>query len=82
MRILNPVRWFARQGFLIILTAAIILEATAVIQFYFAQKGLREEATHRAESELEATGLEIDEHVVHIEKEDFFHIIWIFMNSS
>ena len=61
MRILNPVRWFARQGFLIILTAAIILEATAVIQFYFAQKGLREEATHRAESELEATGLEIDD---------------------
>ena len=61
MRILNPVRWFARQGFLIILTAAIILEATAVIQFYYAQKGLREEATHRAESELEATGLEIDD---------------------
>ena len=61
MRILNPVRWFARQGFLIILTAAIILEATAVIQFYYAQKGLREEATRRAESELEATGLEIDD---------------------
>ena len=59
MPILNPVRWFVRQGFLIILTAALILEATTVIQFYFAQKGLHEEATRRAESELEATELEI-----------------------
>ena len=52
-------RWSARQGFLIILTAVLVLEATALIQFYFSWKGLREEATRRAGSELEATGLEI-----------------------
>ena len=55
----QTIRRLARQGLLIIITAALVLEATALIQFYFTQKGLREEATRRAESELESTGLEI-----------------------
>ena len=52
-------RLYARQGLLIIIAAALALEATSVIQFYFSKKGIREEATRRAESELEMTSLRI-----------------------
>lgn len=50
---------FARQGLAIIITAAILLEATAFLQFYFSRKGIEQEATRRAESELENTEAEI-----------------------
>ena len=47
------------QALLLVFVAAIALEATALVQFYFSQKGLREEAELRAESQLEATRYEI-----------------------
>ena len=39
----------------LVIVAAVTLEATALVQFYFSQKGLREEATMRAEGQLETT---------------------------
>lgn len=45
----------ARMGLLLVIVAAITLEATALVQFYFSQKGIREEASMRAESQMEAT---------------------------
>ena len=47
------------KALLLVFVAAIALEATALVQFYFSQKGLREEAELRAEGELEATRYEI-----------------------
>ena len=47
------------KALLLVIVAAIALEATALVQFFYSQKGLREEAELRAESELEATCYEI-----------------------
>ena len=49
----------ARAGLLLVIVAAITLEATGIVQYYFSQKGIKEEATRRAESQLEATKLKI-----------------------
>lgn len=46
-------------GLMLVIVAAVTLEATALIQYYFSQKGIKEEATHRAESQLEVTKLKI-----------------------
>ena len=43
------------KALLLVFVAALTLEATALVQFYFSQKGIREEADMRAESQLEAT---------------------------
>ncbi|MBR4808773.1 MAG: SpoIIE family protein phosphatase [Bacteroidales bacterium] len=47
------------RALLLVIVAAVALEATALVQFYFSQNGLREEARLRAESQLEATNYEI-----------------------
>lgn len=39
----------------LVIVAALTLEATALVQYYYSQKGMREEANLRAESQLEAT---------------------------
>ena len=52
-------RHSAWAGLLLVFVAALTLEATSLIQYYFAQKGIREEASLRAESELENTKLQI-----------------------
>ena len=49
-------RW---TGLMLVLVAAVTLEATSLIQFFFSQNAIRQEATLRAESELESTRLEI-----------------------
>ena len=49
----------ARSSLAIIITAAVFIEATSVIQYLFAQKGIREEVEHRAQSELRTKSLEI-----------------------
>jgi sigma-B regulation protein RsbU (phosphoserine phosphatase) len=49
----------ARSSLAIIITAAVFIEATSVIQYLFAQKGIRDEVEHRAQSELRAKSLEI-----------------------
>lgn len=43
----------------IIITAAVLVEITSGIQYYFAKEGIRQEVEHRAESELRAKSLEI-----------------------
>ena len=48
-------RLLARRGLLLVIIAALTLEATALVQFYFSQKTIREEANLRAESQLEST---------------------------
>ena len=53
------IRKSARTGLLLVVVAALTLEATALIQFYFSQKGIREEASMRAEGELETTQYKI-----------------------
>ena len=44
-----------RQGLLVVLVAAITLAGTSLIQYFFSVKGLQEEASRRAETQLEAT---------------------------
>ena len=43
----------------VIITAAVLVEITSGIQYYFAKEGIRQEVEHRAESELRAKSLEI-----------------------
>ncbi|MBO4340334.1 MAG: SpoIIE family protein phosphatase [Bacteroidales bacterium] len=43
------------KALLLVFVAALTLEATALVQFYFSQKGMRKEADLRAESQLDAT---------------------------
>ncbi|MBQ7683371.1 MAG: SpoIIE family protein phosphatase, partial [Bacteroidaceae bacterium] len=49
--------WFrtlqARSGLAILVTAAVLIEVTGAVQYWFAAKGIREEAQHRAEAELQ-----------------------------
>ena len=47
------------QGLMLVIVAAITLEATGLIQYYFTQKGIHKEATQRAESRLEVAKLKI-----------------------
>lgn len=53
------VKQSALAGLLVVIIAALTLEATSVLQYYFSRKGIREEATLRAESQLENTKLRI-----------------------
>lgn len=49
----------ARAGLMLIIIAALTLEGTSIIQYIFSQKGIREEASMRAESQLETTKVRI-----------------------
>ena len=53
------VRQSLRLGLLLVIVAALTLEATSIIQYFFSQKSIRKEATSRAESQLEVTRLKI-----------------------
>lgn len=48
-------RLFARRGLVLVLVAALLLEAIGLIQYYYSKKGLTEEAEARAKSELTAS---------------------------
>lgn len=48
-----------KSSLAIIITAAVLVEITSGIQYYFAKEGIRQEVEHRAESELRAKSLEI-----------------------
>ena len=43
------------KALLLVVVAALTLEATALVQFYYSQKSIREEADMRAEGQLDAT---------------------------
>ena len=49
----------ALQGFAMVVISIITLAATSIIQFYYNQRQLYEEATRRAEDQMEATNLRI-----------------------
>ena len=49
----------ARTGMMLIFIAALTLEGTSIIQYVFSQKGIRNEASLRAESQLETTKVRI-----------------------
>lgn len=49
----------ARAGLMLIFIAALTLEGTSIIQYVFSQNGIRNEASLRAESELETTRVRI-----------------------
>ena len=51
----------------IIVTVAVLLQLISTIQFIFANKGLREEVVHRAETELRVKNLEIQKVMVAVE---------------
>ena len=44
-----------RAGAMLVIVAAFTLEATSLIQYYFSQRGIKEEATARAQSQLESS---------------------------
>ena len=48
-----------KAGILLVVVAALTLEATSLIQYFYSVKGLEEEASKRAETQLEATRNEI-----------------------
>ena len=48
-----------KSSLAIIVTAAVLVEITSGIQYYYAKEGIRQEVEHRAESELRAKSLEI-----------------------
>ena len=55
------------SGFWIILVAAIVLEGTACIQYFYSRAGLRHEAENRARTELHRASLEIKTHTIEME---------------
>ena len=57
----------AKQGLLIVIAAVFTLEATAVLQYFYSQHILSEEATRRAEGQLAATELHITNVVDQVE---------------
>ena len=59
---LDNIGWLrkaARGGLLLVIAAAIIMEATNLIQYFYARKGMMEEASLRAQTQMEATRLKI-----------------------
>jgi len=57
----------AKQGLLVVIVAVFTLEATAVLQYFYSQHILSEEATRRAEGQLAATELHISNVVDQVE---------------
>ena len=49
------IRQWSRAGLMVITMVVVTLEATSLLQYSFSRKGMRDEATMRAESQMEAT---------------------------
>jgi len=60
-------RLFALHGLVFILVAALLLEATSLVQYHFMKKGMLEEADRRAESELAIARLQIEKETSSVE---------------
>ena len=54
-----PLKRSSLAGIMLIVIAALTLEVTSLTQFYYSRKGMREEASLRAEGELESTKAKI-----------------------
>ena len=55
----NVTRLAAKQGLMVMIVTILTIEATALIQYYYSQHILSEEANRRAQGQLEATELHI-----------------------
>ena len=64
------------SAILLVVIAAVTLEATALVQFFFSQKAIREEANLRAEGQFDATHDEIM-HVINQAESAVRNSIWI-----
>lgn len=51
----------ARTGLLLVVIAALTLEVTGIVQYAFTQSGMKREASLRAESQMEATNVRIQD---------------------
>lgn len=58
-----------RQGLILVLVAAVLLEVTSLVQFLFVRKGLLQEAEGRAKSEMTVTRLKIENTSLTVEKD-------------
>ena len=55
---ISPLR--SKSGFWILIVAAVILESVACIQYFYSRAAIKDEAEHRAKSELRSAELEIN----------------------
>ena len=72
----TKVKQAAKAGLMLVIVAALTLEASSIIQYVYSQKGIKEEASLRAQSEMEATKLKI-ENVVDQAETAVRNSIWI-----
>ena len=56
-----------KTGLAVIVTAAVLVEVTSAVQYWFASEGIRREVEHRAESELRVKSLEIEKVMTAVE---------------
>ena len=48
-----------KSSLALLVTAAVLIELTSAVQYWYAKKGIREQVEQRAKSELKVKGLEI-----------------------
>ena len=56
-----------RSTLVIIITAAVLIELTSMVQYFYARKGIREGVQHRASTELQLKSLEIQKMMTAVE---------------
>ena len=64
---LRPKTLRAKSGLAVIVTVALLVEVTSIVQYWFAHKTIREEVEHKAEMELQVKSLEIQKVMVAVE---------------
>ena len=64
------------KALLLVITAALTLEATSLVQYYYSRDGIRKEAEMRAESQLEATRNKIMD-VINVTESAVRNSVWI-----
>ena len=57
----------SRSSLALIVVAAVLVEVTSAVQYWFAREGIREEVQQRAETELKVKSLEIQKVMVAVE---------------
>ena len=73
----SAINWrSALSGFMLIFVAAATLIATSLIQYFFSQKGIRDEATARAQSQLESAEAKIT-YIVNQAESAVRNSVWI-----
>ncbi|MBO4571306.1 MAG: SpoIIE family protein phosphatase [Bacteroidales bacterium] len=71
-----PLKRGSLAGIMLIIVAALTLEATSLTQFFFSRKGLREEASLRADGQLETTKAKIMD-IINQAEASVMNSVWI-----